>query len=30
MEAVLLTIALLYMIWSVAVLVFDADIWGHQ
>lgn len=27
MEAVLLTIALLYMIWSVAVLVFDADIW---
>lgn len=27
METVLLTIALLYIIWSTAILVFDADIW---
>ena len=27
MEAVLLTIALLYIVWSTAILVFDADIW---
>lgn len=27
MEIMLLTIALLYFVWSIAVLVFDADIW---
>lgn len=27
METVLLTIALLYLVWSTAILVFDADIW---
>ena len=27
MEAVLLTIALLYIVWSTAILMFDADIW---
>ena len=27
MEIMLLTIVLLYFVWSIAVLVFDADIW---